>query len=163
MDALKKNNPRAYMNMVLRSKGSSIDQSSSSPTVSGGNNGPETVDQILKQLKARHWGANLFEALEKYFIYGYGIKASLKKLDVPDTPSEVVDFLVTFGPFFDHIIVDFQINHDVKTKMASKENERSKEWNLATESNQHAEKLEVKLFLENEVDVAFDAKILGCK
>lgn len=94
--------------MVLSSKGSSTDRCSSSSTVSGGNNGRETVDEILKKLKAQLGGANIFEALEKYFIYGYGIKMLLKKLDVPNTPSEVVDFLVTFRPFFDHIVADFQ-------------------------------------------------------
>lgn len=110
------------MKMMLSSKGSSIDQSSSSPTLFGGNNGPETVDQILKQLKARHGGANLFEALEKDFTYGYEIKTLLKKLDIPDSPGEVVDFLVTFEPFFDHIITDFQRKHDAKTNMTSKAN-----------------------------------------
>lgn len=51
-DALKKTNPHAYMKMVLSSKGSSIDRCSSSSTVSVGNNGLETIDEVMKQLKA---------------------------------------------------------------------------------------------------------------
>lgn len=101
--------------------------------------------------------------MEKDFIYGYGIKTLLKKLDVPDALSELVDFLVTFRPFFDHIIVDFQRKPDAKTKMTSKENERSEEWRLATESDQHAEQLEVKLHLESEDVPTLDAKILSWK
>lgn len=49
-----------------------------------------------------------------------------KKLEVPDGPSEVFDFLITFRPFFDHIITVFQRKHDSKAKMAPKVNERSK-------------------------------------
>lgn len=136
--ALNKTNHRAYMKMVLSSKGSSTYRCSSYSVVSRGNNGLETVDEVLKQLKDQLGGTNISEALEKDFIYNYGIKTLLKKLDVLDAPSEVVDFLVTFGPFFDHIIVNFQRNHDAKTKMTSKENERSKDWNLATEFDQRA-------------------------
>lgn len=144
MGALKKTNPRSY--------------NSSSSTISGGNNRPEIIDEVLKL-----GGTNIFEVLEKYFIYGYDIKALLKKLDVLDAPSEVVDFLVTFGPFFDHIIVDFQRKHDAKTNMISKANERSKEWNLDTEADQHAKQLEEKLRMENEVIATLDAKIFGWK
>lgn len=87
----------------------------------------------------------------------------LKNLDVPDAPNEVFDFLMTFGPFFDHIIVDFQRNHNAKTNMISKENKRLKEWNLATEFDQRTEQLEEKLLLENEVATALDVKILYWK
>lgn len=107
MDALKKNNPRAYMNMVLRSTGSSIGRCSSFSVIFGGTNGPETVDEILKQLKVQLGGVNLVEALEKYFIYGYNMKTLLEKPVFPNAPGELVDFLVTFGPFFHHIIFDF--------------------------------------------------------
>lgn len=106
MDALKKTYLRAYMKMVLSSNGSFTYRCSSSSTISWVNNGPETVDDVLKTLKVQLGGTNIFEALEKDFIYGYGIKTLLKKLNVPDAPSEVVDFLVTFRPLFDHIIVD---------------------------------------------------------
>lgn len=89
------------MKMVLNLKGSSINRCLSSSTVSGGKNGPETVDEILKQLKTLVGGINLFDFLEKDFSYGYNIKTLLKKLDVP---VEVVDFLVTFGPLFEQIL-----------------------------------------------------------
>lgn len=95
------------MKMVLSSKGSSIDRCSSSSTVSGGNNGPETISEVLKQLKVQLGRVNLFEALDTYFTYGYGIKILLKKFDVFDSPNEVVNFLLNFGPFFDHIITYF--------------------------------------------------------
>lgn len=81
------------MKVVLSSKGSSTDKCSSSSTVSGESNGHKTNDEVLKQLKDKLGGVSLFEALEKDFIYGYNIKTLLKKLDIPDAPSEVVDFL----------------------------------------------------------------------
>lgn len=52
------------------------------------------------------------EVLEKDFINGHSIKVLLKKLDVPDAYVEVVDFLVTFGPLFEQILIDFQRKHD---------------------------------------------------
>lgn len=107
MDVLERTNPRAYMKMVLSSKGISIGRGSSSSIVSGGNNIPETVDKVLRQLKVHLEGNNIFKALEKDFIYDYDIKTLLKKLDVRNAPSEVFDFMVTFGPFFIHIITDF--------------------------------------------------------
>lgn len=100
MDALKKANLIAYVKMLLNNKGSYTDKFSSSSNVYGGTNGPETVDEILKQLKTLVGGINLFEVLEKDFIYGHSIKVLLKKLDVPDALVEVVDFLVIFGPLF---------------------------------------------------------------
>lgn len=78
------------MKMVLSSKGGSIGRYSSSSTISRGNNRPETIEEVLKQMKVQLGGTNIFEALEKDFIYGYDIKTLLKKLDVPDAPSEVV-------------------------------------------------------------------------
>lgn len=51
LDALKQINPRAYMKMVLSSKGSSTDRCSSSSIVFVGNNWPETIGEVLKQLK----------------------------------------------------------------------------------------------------------------
>lgn len=46
MDALKKDNHRAYMKMILSSKGSSTDRCSSFSTVTRGTNKPETMDEI---------------------------------------------------------------------------------------------------------------------
>lgn len=87
----------------------------------------------------------------------------MKKLDVPDAPNDVIDFLVTIGPFLDHIIVYFQRKHNAKEKMEPKWNERLKEWNLVNESDQCTEQLEEKLHQENKVVVALDSKIIGWK
>lgn len=106
LETLKKTNLRAYMKMVLSSKGSSTDKCSSSSTVFWGNIGPETLDGIFHQLKTQLSGVDLSDALGKYFLYGYVIKPLLKKLDVPDATGEVVDFVVSFGPLFDHTLVD---------------------------------------------------------
>lgn len=69
-------------------------------TVSKGNTAPEIVDGVLQQLKVKLGEVDLFEALEKDFIHGYGIKALLKKFGIPDAPSKVVDFVVAFAPLF---------------------------------------------------------------
>lgn len=108
--------------MVLSTKGISTERCFSSSPVSGG-----AIESLIVEV-------GLFEALEKDFIYGYSIKTILNNLDVTDAPVEVVEFLVTFGPFFDQIHADFQCKHDTKTKMAPKETEISKAWNLASES-----------------------------
>ena len=87
----------------------------------------------------------------------------LKKLDVLDVPIEVVDFIVAFGPLFNHILTDFQRKQDAQTKMAPKIDERSKAWNLAPESDQHAEKMEESLHREDKVVANLDVKILNWK
>lgn len=102
---------------MLSRNGSSTDRCSSSLTIFGGTDRPETVDKILKLLKTLVGWINFFEVLEKDFIYGHNIKVQLKKLDVPDVPIEVVDFLVTFGTLFEQILTDFKRKHDAKMKM----------------------------------------------
>lgn len=91
----------------------------------------DPIAETLKQLKTLIMDVGLFEALEKDFIYCYNIKTLLKKLYVPGAPVKVVDFLVTFGPFFDQIHTDFKRKQDTKTKMTPKATEISKAWNLA--------------------------------
>lgn len=113
---LKKTNLRAYMKMVLSNKCSLTDKCLSSSTVSGGNTGPETIDGIFHQLKSQLSGVDLFDALRKDFLYGYGIKSLLKKLDVLYASNKVVDFIVSFGLLFDHILVDFQRKQDAHSK-----------------------------------------------
>lgn len=126
----------------MSTKGSSTDKCSSSSTLFRGNTALETVNEFLQQLKAKHGEVNLFKALGNDFIYVYGIKSLLKKLDIPDALSEVVDFVVAFEPLFDQIFADFQRKHDAQTKMAPKIDARSKEWNLANESDNCAAQLE---------------------
>lgn len=84
----------------------------------------------------------------------------MNKLDLPDSPNEVVNFIVAFGQLFDHILADFQRKQYAYTQMVPKEDERSKAWNLANESNQYAEKLEKSLRQEDEVVTVLNAKTI---
>lgn len=129
----------------MSTKGISTDKCSSSLTISRGKIPPETINRVLYKLKYNLAEANQFEALEKKFIHRYGIKSLLKKLDVPNTPSDVVSFFVVFGPLFDHIFADFQRTHKAQTKVTPKVEARSKEWNLANESDNRAEKMKLPL------------------
>lgn len=123
------------MKMVMSTKGSSTDICSSSSTVSGGATGSKPLAETLKQLMDLIVDVDLFEALDKDFIYGYSIKTLLNKLDVSDASIEVVYFLVAFGPLIDKIHADFPCKHDTKMKVVPKLTEISKAWNLASESD----------------------------
>ncbi|CAK8560350.1 unnamed protein product [Lathyrus sativus] len=160
---MKKTNPLARLKLMISTRGSSTDKCSSSSTISGGSTPLETVDGVLQQLKVKLAEADLFEALEKNFVHGYGIKSLLKKLDVPNASSAAVNFVVAFGPLFDQIFADFQRKNEARTKMKPKEDTRSKEWSLANESNDRAEQLENALRKEDEHVAALDAKILKWK
>lgn len=151
---MKKTNPRAYLKLMMNTRHSSIDKCSSTSRVSRGNTPLQIINGILQQLKTKLVEVNLFETLEQNFIQGYEIKSLLKKLDVPDTHSNVIIFVVAIGPLLDQIIVDFQIRHEAQTKMKLKENSQSKEWSLANEYNSRAEKLEDNHRKDDE-DVAY--------
>lgn len=90
-------------------------------------------------------------------MHGYGIKALLKKLDVPNSVSEVVDFVVAFGPFFYHIFANFQRKNDAQTKMAPKEDYIPKAWNLANDSNKRVEQMEEALHQDDGDVTTLDA------
>lgn len=105
----------------------------------------------------------MFELLEQNFLHGYGIKSLLKKLDVADAPNVAVNFLMEFGPLFEQITLDFQRRQEAQTKLKSKEDTRSKEWSLASESNNGVEQLEDNLRKEDEDVAALNANILKWK
>lgn len=163
MDAVRKDDPRAYMRMMLMSYDSSTNKCFSSSTVSDSAIGPEPISKTLKQLNALVEDVNLFKVLENNFIYGYNIKTLIKKLDVPDAPTEVVDFLATFGPIFDQIWADLQSKHDTKTKMMPKETKRSKAWNLTSESNQHKNNLKRAFTKKTRLSLPWMNKLLAGK
>lgn len=82
-------------------------------------------------------------------------------MDVHNSPVKVVNFLVTFGPLFEQILIDFQRKRNVKTKMEPKAPERSTTWNLANKSDQHVKQLKESLRQEDNIVAALDTKIIN--
>lgn len=91
---MKNTNARAYMKLIMITRGSSDDKCSSYSNSSRGNTTPKAVDGVLQQLKDKLAEADLFEALENKLIHGYGIKSLMKKLNIPNSPNDVVNFVV---------------------------------------------------------------------
>lgn len=84
----------------MGTRGSPTDKCSSSSIIYGGNTSLETIDRVLQQLKPKLTEADLFEVLGQSFLHGYGINSLLDKHDVPDAPTDVVNFVIEFGSLF---------------------------------------------------------------
>lgn len=79
---------------------------SSSSTTSIGMASTEIFQDTLQQLKNMLLTYDFIHELEENPTFGSTIRSLLKKLVVPDAPSEVLDFLVGFGPLFEQLSFD---------------------------------------------------------
>lgn len=54
------------------------------------------------------------------------MKALLKKLNTPNSPSAVINFMVEFGPLLEHVTANIHRNNEVMVKLKPKEDVQSK-------------------------------------
>lgn len=87
----------------------------------------------------------------------------MQKLNVSNSPNEVVDFVVSFGHIFNQVFADFQRKNDAQIKTVPKAYVKSKAWNLDNDYDKHSYQLEEALRQGDEDVAALDAKILTWK
>lgn len=80
----------------------------------------EPIDEVFRQLKPKFLSTDLFQAVEDDFMFFYGIKSLLKKLNTPSAPKVVVDFIGEFKPLLDQITADMYRKNEAMGKLKPK-------------------------------------------
>lgn len=118
---MERKNPSGYLKMMMSIRSSSTEKCSSSSTISSEESFVEPMDEVFRQLKLKLLGRYLFQTLNEDFMFSYGIKALLKKLNTPSALKVVVGFVVEFGSLLDQITDDIQRKNESMVNLKPKE------------------------------------------
>lgn len=131
---IKRNKPLEYLKAIISVRGSSSDKSLSTSTVSGGQTTSQSGSQVLQKLKENSFNTDLIQLLENDTSASYGIKDLLKKIYVVQASLEVADLVMDLGLLIDCVVADLTRIREASSKIQSKSETQTAEWEATTES-----------------------------
>lgn len=88
------------------------------------------VNMLFEQLKPHVFGVDLFKAIKKDTFIEFDIRHLLKQLGNHKLPDSLIQFMLDFEPFFDHICMDVRLKQTSINLLHQKTEDISKEWGL---------------------------------
>ncbi|XP_050876613.1 uncharacterized protein LOC127080326 [Lathyrus oleraceus] len=134
LEALKKSKPVKYLKAIIIARGSSIEKSPSTSTVSGGQSTIKSGDELLLKIKENSFDVDLLQLLENDTTTCFGIKDLLKQADILNASLEVADIIMDLGLMIDQVVAELNRIREASNKIHDKLETQAAEWDATAES-----------------------------
>src|SRR3954471_7516955 len=144
LEQLKQTDPLSFLKAIMNVNTSSPSELDVSPAVTVESSDKEDIPSLLRQIKERFFGVNLVDVLSREPIKSHNLNQLLKKVDLLQVSTEVLEVIVLLGSLIDQLQANILRKQNVEKELSETMVSHDSSWNSAVDATKQGEALKLK-------------------